>query len=72
MCETRQLDNPNETRPLICAPMGSAAREVWTALPRRADEVSRMSLKAQLFDVIMQRHPNILNDIFKEVSDEHQ
>lgn len=29
------------------------------------------ALKAFLFDVILERHPNILNDIFKEVSNEH-
>lgn len=51
--------------------MSDKAREVWTAVPRRSDELSRIQIKAMLFDVILERHPNILKDIFNEVSNEH-
>ena len=48
--------------------MSRRAREVWTASPLRQDEAARIQIKAQLFDVILKTHPNILMDIFKEVS----
>lgn len=38
-------------------------REVLDALKKNTP-----ALKALLFDVILERHPNILNDILKEVS----
>lgn len=48
--------------------MSDKAREVWTATPKSPGEISRIQIKAKLFDVILERHPNILKDIFNEVS----
>lgn len=62
------MDDCKVTLEAICNEMSDKTREVWTALPKRPDEVSRIQIKAMLFDVILKRRPNILNDILKEVS----
>lgn len=51
--------------------MSDKTRELWTATPKSPGEISRVQIKAKLFDVILERHPNILKDIFNEVSNGH-
>lgn len=48
--------------------MDAKARMVWAAKPALPKDASKINIKAQLFDVILNARPNILKEIFDEVS----
>lgn len=49
-------------------PLCNANSVAWAKKPDMPSMEYRDHIKARLFDIIIERHPNILHDIFNEVS----